>query len=202
MPAAPGPARSGSSKERSALSGDGGRDPAARAQSIAEEQLLGMIICTSTRAGNGRRTVSVAVGEKSRSFRRCRQRAVPRRSDRSRSVHASCTRLGRSGRTSLAGGESSTDLASDDGARVGERSHIRASTGRQSSSPTQRRGQVRTMSPEGRDSVGTRWGPTSPPSSAIPGAVPAQFGRPGRRSSSSVGRRALGFRVSPREPLS
>jgi hypothetical protein len=30
----------------------------------------------------------------------------------------------------------------------------------QSSSPTQRRGQARTMSAWGRDSVGTRWGPT------------------------------------------
>jgi hypothetical protein len=68
--------------------------------------------------------------------------------------------------------------------------------GSQSSSPTQRRGEARTMSPGGRDSVATRWGPTSARSSAIPCATPVQSGRPGRRSSSSVGRQALGFHPS------
>jgi hypothetical protein len=71
-----------------------------------------------------------------------------------------------------------------------------AQSGRQSSSPTQRRGEARTMSPGGRDSVATWWGPTSARSSAIPCATPAQFGRPGRRSSSSAGRQALGFHPS------
>ena len=128
MPAAPGPAPVGPAKQRSALSGGGGCDPAARVQSIAGEQLLGVIISTNTRAQNGRRTVSVGAGEMLGSFRRRRQRAVPRRSGRSRSVHSSCTALGSPGKASPTGGESSTDHAGDDGARVGERSHIRAST--------------------------------------------------------------------------
>ena len=179
------------------MSGGGGCDPAARVQSIAGEDLLGMIISTSTRARNGRRTVSVTAGEELGSFRRRRQRAVPKRSGRSRSVPSSCTRLGRRGSASLPGGESSTDPAGEDVARVGERSHIRASTVGSSVIFTNTKtwrspNHVTWGSGFCGDSVGTDV--TGLKGDSVSDARPVRASR--CRSSSSAGRQALGFHPS------
>jgi hypothetical protein len=200
MPAAPDRAPLGPPKQRSALSGDGRCDLAACVRGAAGQQVPGVIIAAPTRARNLGPTVSATAREKSGSLRRA---PVTRLSGRSVPVPIGpplgALDSGGQGRAGQPGGESSTDHVGRCGARVGERSHVRASAvGRQSSRPTQRRGEARTMSPGGRDFVGTRWGPT-------PASVKRDSGRPipqgtrrlVRRPRGSVRRRRARHRWRP-----
>jgi hypothetical protein len=161
----PPPARCARASPRNVASrpATAGRDLAACARGIAGQQVPGVIIATGQRRGTGVQRAGEGAGEIGQSSKApvkrlsgtlCAgpDRATPRAPD-------SGARGGRP-----PGGKSSTRACGRNGARVDERSHVRASAvGRQSSRPTQRRGEARTMSPGGRDSVGTRWGPTPAP---------------------------------------
>jgi hypothetical protein len=144
------------------VSGDGGGVSAAGMRGIAGEQVPGVIIFTRTRARNrASNRVGDGGGEVGESWKAQVKTRPPRRSaSPDRSAPRAPDSGPREGRPAWWRVEHrpcgrGTALALASAATCGQ-----AQSRGQSSSPTQRRGQARTMSAWGRDFVGTRWGPT------------------------------------------
>jgi hypothetical protein len=141
--AAPGPARSGSIKERSVVSGDGNNDSAACVRAIARERVPSVVISTLYKGGYRRRTVSLTAGEKLESLEGAGQRPSPRSVD--------------------------PEPPGADPDRVGAR-QVQARQPCEVISTSKKHRKGRTVSAGGGNSVGTRRGPTSAPVGRDPGA--------------------------------